>query len=136
MDFTVPSASEARWALGSEPHGWHAHRRLDDFQRNLYHQPEKRLVLAVLEDAIACFQHFLWATDSRGKRIFSEARNWLWSDRDDWPFAYQNVCDVLGIDANYLRRGLVRWKQNRHLAKTIPGRHDPGPTRKAHRGGC
>jgi len=67
-------------------------------------------MLAVLEDAIFCLQNFPAARDLRQKTIFRNAKNWLLSDRIDWPFSYRNVCDVLGIDANYLRQGLVRWQ--------------------------
>lgn len=114
-------------ALSAAPHVSRAQRRLDDFQTNLYQQPEKMLVLAVLEDAIACFQNFRVATDVRDKKIFSEARTWLWSDRYDWPFSYRNICDVLGIDASYLRQGLARWKHERYPAKITDARRASWP---------
>ena len=28
-----------------------------------------------------------------------------------WLFSFQNICDVLGLDADYLRRGLRVWKE-------------------------
>jgi len=103
------------WSYRSEPDG----ARPD---RSFYPGPEKTLMLAVLEDAVICFHKFFAAQDIRQKNIFRDAKNWLWSDRVDWPFAYRNVCDVLGIDANYLRRGLMRRQQKRRSAKMTRSR--------------
>jgi hypothetical protein len=86
------------------------------------------LMLAVLEDAIFCFQKFPAAQDLRQKIMFRDAKNWLWSDRLDWPFSYRNVCDVLGIDANYLRRGLVRGQESCPIVKVKRGRVGPHPS--------
>ena len=46
---------------------------LDTFRRKLYLEPEKKLMLAILEDAIACFQKYAFARDSKGKALFTEA---------------------------------------------------------------
>jgi hypothetical protein len=37
----------------------------------------KKLMLAVLEDAIGCFQNFVCAMDNRQKKWFLEAEEWL-----------------------------------------------------------
>ena len=124
-DFAPPPAAEETWATRPKPQEGHEHRRIDGFRPNLYHEPEKMLVLAVLEDAILCFQKYLSAKDQRRKNSYRDAKNWLWSDRNDWPFSYRNVCDVLGFDAHYLRQGLLRWKQTLPLAKISDGRDDP-----------
>jgi len=81
--------------------------RLDDYQRNLYQEPEKMLMLAVLADAISCFQAFSSVEGMQRKKQFIEVRNWLWSNRNDWPFSYRNVCEALGLSPDYLRRGLL-----------------------------
>jgi len=31
----------------------------------------------------------------------------------DWIFSFVNCCDALGIEPDYLRQGLLRWKQGR-----------------------
>lgn len=119
-DFGAVAAPGEGWR--SEPEGWHAQHRLENPRPNPYHQPEKMLMLAVLEDAIFCFRKLSAARDLRQKTIFRDARNWLWSDRMDWPFSYRNVRDVLGIDANYLRQGLVRWQETLRPAKIMRGK--------------
>jgi hypothetical protein len=70
---------------------------------------ERRLIIAVLEDAINCFQKNLFTTDSRGRRLFREAENWLMSVDREPPFAFENICEFLSLDAEYIRRGLRRW---------------------------
>jgi hypothetical protein len=83
--------------------------------------PEKDLMRAVLEDAVCCFQKYLLVTDGRGRILFKEAERWMFDDDDSEVFSYRNVCDVLGIDGDYLRCGLLRWKE-KHLSSRLKGR--------------
>jgi len=76
------------------------------FGRNENLAPEKALALAVLEDAIHCFQQYSVARDRAGKQKFSEAENWIIRQGRDWVFTFDNVCEVLGLDPQYVRRGL------------------------------
>lgn len=73
--------------------------------------PEKRLMLAVLEDAVATFQRYVDASDRRGQRLFREAEEWINSTDAEWPFAFENICSALEIEVEYLRRGLSNWKE-------------------------
>ena len=72
-------------------------------------QPEKRLMLAVLEEAVRTFQRCASARSRRGQRLFAEAEVWFASDGTDWPFSYVNICDALGLEVSALRAGLSRW---------------------------
>ena len=73
-------------------------------------EPERRLRLAVLEDAIRYVQRYLHATDKHGRALYEDAVDWFGSpDRGD-PFAFENVCDALGLDPDYIRGGLRRWR--------------------------
>jgi len=56
--------------------------------------PERDLMLAVLEDAVCCFQKYLLASDRRGRILFKEAESWIFDGDDSGVFAYRNVCDV------------------------------------------
>ena len=96
----------------SEANGWHTRHRLDDFQSNLYQEPEKMLMFAILVDAISCFVKLPAGAGMARNRQWLEARNWLCSNRQDWPFAYRNVCEVLGFNPDYLRRGLLGRNQS------------------------
>jgi hypothetical protein len=72
---------------------------------------EKRLMLAVLEEAVATFQRNVDAKSRHGQRVFREAEEWIWSNDSSWPFAFENVCHALDIEPEFLRRGLERWKE-------------------------
>ena len=90
-------------------------------------QPEKRLMLAVLEDAVATLQRGALTTTRSVSTAAEEARQWVLDDRTDLPFSFVNICHVLGLDPAYLRQGLERWvarARRRAAAGTvIPFRH-------------
>jgi hypothetical protein len=69
-------------------------------------EPEKRLMLAVLQDALFCFQRYFCARDGRHRKSFWEAWQWFNEEGSDSIFAFENICEVLGLDISYVRRGL------------------------------
>jgi hypothetical protein len=83
---------------------------LETFRRLTHLQPEKRLMLAVLEDGVACFQKYATARDGKGKRIFQETEEWVLEEPSERIFCFASVCETLGLNAEYLRRGLMGWK--------------------------
>ena len=82
---------------------------------------EKRLMLAVLEEAVATFQRYVHAQSRRGRRLFAETLEWFASDDLGWPFTFVNLCHGLGFDVDYLRMGLRRWR-DRMQSTTEPTR--------------
>jgi hypothetical protein len=72
--------------------------------------PERRLRLAVLEDAIRYFQRYKDATGDRERALYEDAVDWLTSRDRSEPFAFDNVCDALELDPEFVRRGLFRWQ--------------------------
>ncbi len=74
---------------------------------------EKRLILSVLEDAIECFMKCIDASTSKGQRLFREADEWIAHEDKRWVFSFDNVCDMLDINPEYMRGGLRRWKEKR-----------------------
>ena len=74
-------------------------------------EPEKKLMLAILEDAVTCFQENVRAQSGKEKRLFDEAEQWFLEGRGEWIFSFRNVCELLGLNPEYLRGGLMRWKQ-------------------------
>ena len=60
----------------------------------------KQLMLAVLVDALRCLQ--------KHRRV-AEVEAWIAARGDEEPFAFETICDALGIDADYLRNGLSKW---------------------------
>jgi len=73
-------------------------------------QPEKRLMLAVLEEAVAAYQKLSCATTPLARREFLEAQSWIESDETRWPFSFRNICEALGLDGDSVREGLRAWR--------------------------
>ncbi len=71
--------------------------------------PEQKLMLAVLESAVHDFQRYHLATRQREKRIFREAQEWLSSREGRGIFSCVAICQAVGIDPDYLRKGLSAW---------------------------
>jgi len=85
---------------------------LDTYRRKVHLEPEKKLMLAILEDAIACFQKYVSATDAKGKALFQEAADWIQQADGEGVFAFDSICEGLGLSPDYIRRGLATWKEN------------------------
>jgi hypothetical protein len=79
---------------------------------------EEGLMLAVLTDAIEYFQRYVLAKDERGKKLFQEAEEWFLEEESDWFFSFQNICEVLGLHPDYIRQGMLRWKEAARNAPT------------------
>jgi hypothetical protein len=127
----APAMAEDRSpASGFEPETILPSQLLDTSHLGAARQPEKRLMLAVLEDAIATFQRTTQAPSRATRRAGDEVRTWLASDDTTWPYAFLNICHVLGFDPGYLRAGLARWID---MAKARPAGAKVVPIRFAFR---
>jgi hypothetical protein len=69
-------------------------------------RPVKKLMMAILEDALRCFQNNCDAKIGSRKRLFQEAEHWLCGEGGDGPFSFEMVCETLGIEPSFLRNGL------------------------------
>jgi hypothetical protein len=85
------------------------------YQSSLAQTPEMKLVAAVLKDGIDSYVKQLSAKPRRGKRFLNEAEQWFFSNDEDWLFSFENVCGILKIDPGYIRRCLLRYKQEHSL---------------------
>lgn len=74
-------------------------------------EKEEALMLAVLADAIECFQKYVFADNEREKKAFQEAEDWILEKNNDWLFSFDNICEALQLTPDYLRQGLLRWKE-------------------------
>ena len=79
-------------------------------RRKTNQEPERRLVLAILQDAIECYQKHLFTQDHKAHQLFADAEEWLLSEDREYYFSFENVCDLLEINPEFLRRGLVEWR--------------------------
>jgi hypothetical protein len=95
---------------------------------------EKRLMAAVLADAVDVFMKHAHSTDARSRQMFADAEAWLFQeDPGRWFFSFSNICDVLGLNPEYVRRGLTEWRQRREptLRPTDAFRRGPRSSRQA-----
>jgi len=83
-------------------------------------QSEGRLMLAILQDAVDCYQRHALARNPRHRAEFEEAKQWIASNDSDWVFSFENICNVLGIDPDYVRSGLAnRTPQSRQRNRAV-----------------
>ena len=72
-------------------------------------QALRALMLAVLEDGIACFEGHFFKPSRTNEKLYHEAEEWI-NSKDDGVFSFNNVCETLGLDPERLRKGLEQWK--------------------------
>ena len=70
---------------------------------------EKRLMLAVLENALDYYQKYILAHDRAGRALFEEAAEWIACTSNEDLFSFENISETLDINPDYLRRGLAVW---------------------------
>jgi hypothetical protein len=71
---------------------------------------ERRLMIAILEDAVHCFMKQLFATDPKARQLYLDAEEWISAEDASWFFSFENVCNTLDLDPEYLRQGLFKWR--------------------------
>ncbi len=87
---------------------------LETVQSKTHLEPEKKLMFAVLEDAVTCFQKHFVARDKIGMSLFREAEEWiLLQGKGAWFFSFDYICETLGLNPGYIREGLLRWQDHR-----------------------
>jgi hypothetical protein len=84
---------------------------LEDLAKRTIRDGEKRLMLAMLENATEDFQKYVLANDRRGKELFAAAEQWILETDSPSFFSFANICEHLQLDPAYLRQGLMRWKE-------------------------
>lgn len=88
------------------------------------HGAVRALMSALLFDGVQAFLNYSTATSSSQKSRYREAYNWVMLKGDEYIFSYENVCEGLGVDPEYLRNGLLgacdadmfEWKKIRRVS--------------------
>jgi hypothetical protein len=93
----------------------------DNLRRKILLEPEKSLMLAVLQDAVNNYQNNMMSQDKKGKRLFADAEDWIVQGGSDWIFSFENVCEALGFNPAYVRQGLLRWKEKNRQEQSRRG---------------
>jgi len=87
-----------------------------DLHRGEARSGEQRLLYAVLEDAVRCWQLYDRSTTPRGQRLFTEAAEWFASEDDSSPFTFVAICQLFELEPDYVRAGLKRWSERQQAA--------------------
>ena len=72
---------------------------------------ERRLMVAVLEDAVDVYLKHANATDPRRQELFREAEDWIEEHDVRRFYSFENICAVLDLEADYIRHGLRAWRE-------------------------
>ena len=84
---------------------------IESVYKKTLREGEERLMLAVLESAVEDFQKYVLARKPRGKKLFQQAEEWFLETDSDELFSFENICDTLQFHPDYIRQGLLRWKE-------------------------
>ena len=101
--FSAETGWEESFPLLASPHA--GPKRCQQLAR-----PERRLMLAILSDAIVLFQQCGVNVRANRRREVRETERWILSDDQRWPCSFVNVCSALGLAHEPLRRMLLRWR--------------------------
>lgn len=93
--------------------------------------PEKQLMMAILDDAIQSFLAGFRPRNTKALRQFEEAQMWIMETDSHWIFSFDSICNLLGLDPDYLRGGLQKLKAE---ARAERRSRPPGGNRFPHTG--
>lgn len=69
--------------------------------------PEKKLAAAVLASALVEIRDH-HGSPGHTRRI-AEALEWVQGEDVTWPFSFLRLCDLLGLEADWVRQVVARW---------------------------
>ncbi len=75
--------------------------------------PERKLLRAVLADAMDTLLKSTRARDRRTLKARCEALDWVVSRSHSETFAFESICETLGLDAGSLRARVLRTLDHR-----------------------
>jgi hypothetical protein len=119
-------ARKITYAQALVAHGWGALDPADTgvieklFKKDRREREEK-LMLAVLENAVEYFQKHVLARNPSGKKLFQEAEEWFLEKDSDELFSFENICETLELHSDYIRHGLLCWKEAKLKTYTVEG---------------
>ena len=95
--------------------------------RSSLSDPERMLMIAVLEDAVRCLLRSCTASvDRKLRALYEETHAWFCSSEQTELYDFENVCAVLGIDADWMRERILRLADARRAEATRAQPADQG----------
>ena len=87
-------------------------------QRKKFPSGEHRLLVALIQDAVECFQKHMHSRDAKRRQLFLDAQVWIGSEDDRGVFSFNNVCMLLSMNPDYVRQGLAEWcEKSQHIPR-------------------
>jgi hypothetical protein len=80
---------------------------------------EKRLMIAILKDAVECLEKYRSARSSAARSHYENAIDWIKDTDTEWLFSFTNICDLLGFDPDYIREVLLK-RENKYNKPVRP----------------
>jgi hypothetical protein len=88
---------------------------------------EQLLMCAIIEDAVDNYLEHAAATRPDLQERFDEAERWIESSDRSWLYAFETICDYMGLEVDYLRNGLRQWKAKARGEGALPAPAAEGP---------
>jgi hypothetical protein len=92
---------------------------VEQLNRRHYDEGAKKLMLAVLQEALNNYVQCLDSKNSEAQDQFKDVESWFWSEDSEWLFSFKNIAEYLGLNANYFRTGLVQLKSNKFANRRL-----------------
>ncbi len=83
-------------------HVWHHTRAISS---------ERRLILAMIWQAILDLRKYRFAKRMRDQRLYMEAYEWVESDDRTWPYSFANLCELLNLHVESARAQVLDLSQ-------------------------
>ena len=80
--------------------------------------------VAILVDAVECYMKHSRTSDRRNRQLFEDAEAWIFTESPGEFLSFRSVCEVLGLEPEYVRQGLVVWQRKRGVARIVPSFED------------
>ena len=71
-----------------------------------YQRGEKRLMLAILKDAVECIERYCYGQRTGSRSEYEAALAWVRTHDAVWPFSFENICLELDLCPDRLRSSL------------------------------
>jgi hypothetical protein len=75
-------------------------------QRSSAWTGEKRLMAAILEDAVAVSSKRETPKTSKARHVLRETMRWIRSNDRTWTFSFLRICETLDLEPTAIRRGI------------------------------
>ena len=75
-------------------------------QKSSQIEPEKKLLLAVLIEAIAAIRSDPKTAKKKSDR--ADALSWIKEPPSEWPCSFENICEYLGFEPSYIRKAILK----------------------------